>query len=71
MSGIFEKIRQEAGQEGERKGKAGLLLEQLEERFGRPPRELHDRILSADAASLTAWGRKFTRAPDLKSIFGW
>ena len=56
--------------QGKAEGKADLIIEQLEERFGQLPPELLTHIRSADLALLSTWARKLLTAPDLKSIFG-
>lgn len=63
-------VSKQAYDEGISQGKAGLLVEQLQQRFGQLQPDLLVRIQSADSALLSTWGRRLLTAPDLESIFG-
>lgn len=69
MDSVWAQHRQEDLQRGERRGKAIILLEQLQHRFGIIEPELHARIMSADDAALSRWARELINAPDLESTF--
>jgi hypothetical protein len=61
----------EAGKaKGVAEGEAKALARLLKKRFGNVPARLHERIFSADLASLEVWFDRAMDAPDLQSIFG-
>jgi predicted transposase YdaD len=60
----FEEGREEGCQEGE----AAVLLRLLERRFGPLPDEVRDRVVTADRATLEAWGVRVLDAGSLASV---
>ncbi len=69
--------RQEARQEGEkigeqrgkREGEAGLLLRQLERRFGVLPTWVRERVGAAETHVLEEWGLRVLEAASLDEVF--
>jgi hypothetical protein len=57
-------------QEGLQKGEAGLLLRQLERRFGALPDWATDRVRAADIATLEEWGLRILDAASLVDVVG-
>jgi predicted transposase/invertase (TIGR01784 family) len=56
--------------EGRAEGRGSALARLLERRFGAVPNGIHERIASADVASLEGWLERVLDAPDLQSVFG-
>jgi hypothetical protein len=56
-------------QRGEQRGKANLLLDLLETRFGPVPEEFRARIGQADAALLSHWSRRLLTADSIEAVF--
>jgi hypothetical protein len=54
--------------EGEQRGEAGLLLRQLERRFGAVPGWARDRVLAADTATIEEWGLRVLDAASLEDV---
>ena len=59
----------EGRQDGLREGEAGLLLRQLERKFGPLPAGVKERVSSADAEQLLLWGDRVLTAMSLDKIF--
>ncbi|MBF0294481.1 MAG: DUF4351 domain-containing protein [Magnetococcales bacterium] len=55
--------------EGLREGKAEMLLDQLQERFGLVPESIQQQVTSAPMDDLNAWARKIFKADSLQAIF--
>jgi hypothetical protein len=55
--------------EGKAEGAAAVLARLLEKRFGVVPSVVHERIVTADVASIMAWVERVLDAPDLQSVF--
>ncbi|MEM9459307.1 MAG: DUF4351 domain-containing protein, partial [Myxococcota bacterium] len=60
--------RSEGLQEGERKGKREMLLEQLEQRFGPLPPTTRAQIDAAASEQLRAWARRVLTANNLEEV---
>ncbi|MBF0110659.1 MAG: DUF4351 domain-containing protein [Magnetococcales bacterium] len=54
---------------GEQKGKAEMLLKQLQARFGLVPESLQERVESADLKDIDAWAIKIFQADSLQAVF--
>jgi hypothetical protein len=55
---------------GEQKGRATLLLRQLQHRFGALPNSVSDRVLAADTDQLEHWGVRILDAGSLIDLIG-
>jgi hypothetical protein len=60
----------EAVAEGRVEGRAELLHEQLETKFGRLPKWAEERVTKATLAQLERWGRKVITAGSLEGVLG-
>ncbi len=56
-------------QQGQQQGQAGLLLRQLERRFGVVPGWAKDRVLTADSVMLEEWALRVLDAAELEAVF--
>ncbi|MBF0613422.1 MAG: Rpn family recombination-promoting nuclease/putative transposase [Magnetococcales bacterium] len=56
-------------QEGEQKGKAEMLLDQLGERFGSVPDWARSKLSQADLDTLKTWSKRIFRAEKIEDIF--
>ena len=70
----FAKKHYGAGEEeglriGEVKGRRGLLLEQLEARFGKLPAEVVARVEQAGPEDISTWGRRILTADSVQAVF--
>jgi predicted transposase/invertase (TIGR01784 family) len=61
--------KEEGKAEGLAEGEAKILAHLLEKRFGALPGSLHQRIFTADTATLETWVERVLDAPDLQSVF--
>jgi hypothetical protein len=59
----------EGREQGLRQGEAGLLLRQLERRFGVLPAWARDRVLTADSVMLEEWSLRVLDAAELEAVF--
>ncbi|MBF0440005.1 MAG: hypothetical protein HQL93_12920, partial [Magnetococcales bacterium] len=50
-------------------GKAEILLELLQERFGLIPETIHKQVVSAKLEDINAWARKIFKADSLQAVF--
>ncbi|MBF0427724.1 MAG: Rpn family recombination-promoting nuclease/putative transposase [Magnetococcales bacterium] len=66
---IIEQHKHTWLQEGEQRGKAELLLDQLQERFGLIPETIHKQVISATLEDINAWARKIFKADSLQKVF--
>ncbi len=57
-------------QKGRREGEAGLLLRQLERRFGVLPDWVRGRVGAADTATLEDWALRILDGGSLAELFG-
>jgi len=65
----YDKGHAEGEVRGKVLGKAELLTQLLERRFGEIPALLRERILSANIESIEKWVERAFDAPDLQSVF--
>ncbi|MBF0438535.1 MAG: hypothetical protein HQL93_05370 [Magnetococcales bacterium] len=54
---------------GEQKGKAEMLLDLLQDRFGLVPEPIQKQVVSADLNDINIWARKIFKADSLQAIF--
>ena len=64
----LEQGRAEGRAEGRVEGQAGLLLRQLEFRFGQVPEAARDRIRAASTSELDAWAELVFGAASLEDV---
>jgi hypothetical protein len=58
------------GQEqGMQIGKSAILFDQMEQKFGTLPPQLHKKIKQANSDTLSLWASKILKANNLESIF--
>jgi len=62
-------LREKALQEGRQEGEARLLLRQLRLKFGPLDPETEERVRSADADRLLAWGERILAAESPQDVF--
>ncbi|MCY2987371.1 MAG: DUF4351 domain-containing protein [Planctomycetota bacterium] len=62
--------KEEGRQEGRQGGEAGLLLRQLERKFGPLEAVVRERITRADAERLLVWGERVLTADRLEDVIG-
>ena len=67
--GLLDRGRKEGQKEGRREGEARLLLRQLERKFGTLDAQTRERVESADARQLLAWGERVLEAGRLEDVF--
>jgi len=65
----LQKGRQEGRQEGLQQGEAGLLLRQLEWRFGAVSETISTRVKQADSSTLELWSKRILTAQTIEEIF--
>ena len=58
----------EGVEKGQAAGQAGLLLRQLELRFGAVPEAVRDRVRDASASELEAWAEAVLTAADIHEV---
>ena len=61
---------EEGRQEGRQEGEVGLLLRQLERKFGPLDAVVRERITGADAERLLVWGERVLTADRLEDVIG-
>jgi predicted transposase/invertase (TIGR01784 family) len=65
----YDKGKAEGKAEGLAEGEAKILAHLLEKRFGAIPGSVHQRIFTADVATIETWVERVLDAPDLQSVF--
>jgi len=65
---IMRQLTQPAFEEGMAQGQVRLLTRQLTRRFGDLPKEVKERIASADSLTLERWSDLVLEAPDLDTL---
>jgi predicted transposase YdaD len=70
LSEVFEKGLAQGVVQGVEEGRAAMLVEVLEARFGPLTEEVRRRIGAADSATLVAWGRRTVTASTLEEVVG-
>lgn len=64
-----EKGREKGREEGREEGERGLLLRQLQRRFGALSAEYQERLAKADNKQLLKWGDRVLDAKTLADVF--
>lgn len=65
----IDRWNREIREEGRQEGEARLMLRQLRLKFGPLEPEIEDRVRSADADRLLAWGERVLTAESLQDVF--
>jgi hypothetical protein len=60
--------REQGLQQGLQQGEAAVLLRLIERKFGPPPPDIRERVLSADAERLLDWSERILTAETLESV---
>ncbi|MBF0179292.1 MAG: DUF4351 domain-containing protein [Magnetococcales bacterium] len=69
LAARVEKWAQDYKQQGLQEGKAEILLQLLQERFGLVPEAVRKKVTSANPDDINAWARKIFRADSLQALF--
>ena len=67
---VLRRWQREAFEEGKAEGKAELLHEQLEIKFGPVPKRAAQRLSSASSAQIERWTKKILTADALEAVLG-
>jgi predicted transposase YdaD len=67
---LIEKGRQEGRKEGRQEGEVGIVLRQLEHKFGPLDEGTVERVRAARASQRRAWAKRLLSASTLEEVFG-
>jgi hypothetical protein len=67
---VLDELKREGRAEGDREGRARMLLELLAARFGPVPAAAKAQVLAASARTITRWSLRLLSAPNLAAVLG-